>query len=255
MQEAIGKLDSDGQLLSLLSEDDKKCMLEYLNKNEKFKDLSEIEKLNLMRVSAVFYKAGINVVEARKETQLARLIGSKACDFVKANKNINPNVLDQAKVEETLKLAKKSLIKSIIIKVAILFACALGFAGTIIGSIMSGGVLPLVASIISIVTASIWTGLDGFNLYQSYKGGYTTKKDRMLMTFSTVLMVGIVLVSNLATAGLVSAVISASLTFAWMMMLLYTVYHWRNKKKSSEPNSLQIREGDHELKPRKTEGQ
>ncbi|MCH9630666.1 MAG: hypothetical protein S4CHLAM37_06700 [Chlamydiia bacterium] len=231
LKKALNKLDPNGELQGMLSDADLDYAEKYIASSDKLKGLTPEARENLIRISAVFYKAGLNVVNARKEKQLCRMIGSKACEEVKANLHKDVKDIDETVLKETINSAKKGLIKSLAINTAIVVGCLLGFVGTIMGAVLSGGVYPLIATIISIVTLSIWTGLDSYTLYEEHKAGNSTKKDKVLMVLSTIFMVSITIIGNLLTAGVVSMAVTGVLTAGWMFLLLYSVYTWREKEK------------------------
>ena len=231
LEEALQTLDPNGELQGMLSKEDLAFAEKYITSSDKLKGLSPDARKNLISISVVFYKAGLNVVTSRKEKQLCRMIGTTACENIKANMNTNIKDIDVKVLEDTIKAAKKGLVKSLAINAAIVAGCILGLVGTIMGTVLTAGIYPLIATIISTITLAIWTGVDGYTLYEEHKAGNSTKKDKALMILSAVFMVSIIVVGNLVTTGAVSMAITGALTASWMLLLLYSVYTWRQNEK------------------------
>lgn len=238
MKQSLRSIDPNDRIIKLLTKEDRKFIAKYINDHFKDKPLTSSEREHLIRMIAVFYKAGMNVISARKEKQFQRMMGSDALKIVKSHLGTkDPSKIGLEKVQEAIKLAKKGLVKSLIINISIVVGCVLGMVGMLIGTILTAGIFPLISTVISLVTLGVWTGLDGYTLYQEYKTGTATTKDKVLMVLSTVMMIGIVVVGNFA-AGVAAVALTAAFTVAWTMLLLYTIYNWKRKaKKEPQPEA------------------
>lgn len=234
MKDLLHKVDPENNFGKMLSDADKTCAEEYIA--EHFSDLGAEQKQNLLRLISVFYKLGLNVTKERKETTLKKQVGEKVFETVQAHLNSNVHAMDEKLVTDTVKAAKKNMYKSIVIDVAALIGCALGMAATVLGTVFSAGIFSLVSMILSISMTGIWTGVDGYTLYQDYKNQNATLKDKLVMLLSTIALAAVSVVASVLAGTTVSLAITAAFTCSWLFYMLYMIYEWKSKSKEKDPH-------------------
>jgi uncharacterized membrane protein YfcA len=81
------------------------------------------------------------------------------------------------------------------------------------------------------VISTIWLGIDGCQLYRAYKEKHANWTHRLLIALGTISMVVISSIVATLSSSTSNIIVTASLTLAWLFLILYGMYGWRKNSR------------------------
>ena len=197
--------------------------------------LTSLDQRKLLQLVLHAYHTEIEHTKEKKEAVFMRAIGVKTRELIEPFLKKNSNQIPAEKLKEITISAQKGLFHNVAIMSTIVLACMLNIIVGLIIQIMTGGLYFAVQLALNLVISTIWLGIDGYFLYQAYKEKHSNWKNRLLIALSTISMVVVSsIVSTLASATS-NIIITGSMTFAWLFLILYGVQEWKKSSKKCIP--------------------
>lgn len=175
-------------------------------------------------------EAKIEKVQRKKDEKMERLLnqtGMKALNKIKKDQTLANRVRKGDKEaiekgEKLLQLVKKSNQKRLNESAALIAISVVGILVMGASIVLTGGIGLIVSSAIMLMFSSLMAGIDGYFLYQSYKGELPAQHDKKLLIFSSILGLSSFLtmaalgISGVISMGIVPIVIALVLAAMWM---------------------------------------
>jgi hypothetical protein len=172
----------------------------------------------------------------KKKDKMERYIGPHSYKLLKNSlKN-----RDEQKAEESVNAGaiihavKKEAIKQKAIHMAIVGLCLLGMTAFIVSSVFSGGIPFIVATTAFFLVSVGMLGIDLYMLKEALKEGKLNRKEKIIMASLSVLLIFSLVLSSLASGGLLPLLATAIVGLTWAALYLYILisnqYHQRQKQ-------------------------
>lgn len=175
-------------------------------------------------------EAKVEKVQRKKEEKMDRILsqsGLKALNKIKNDHNLVSRIQkgDKEAIEKGKKLAKivkKSNQKKLTESAALIAISIIGILVMGASIVLTGGLGLIVASAILLVFSGLMTGIDGYFLYQSYKGELLAQHDKKLLIVSSILGLSSFLtmaalgLSGVVSMGTVPIIIALVLAAMWI---------------------------------------
>lgn len=207
-EKALAKvIDAEG---FVLNDSEYHMVTSYVSKLIEEKSIAPEDKA---KVEALFVSE-IKKKYASRQQSFMRTFGEEALDaLIKIKVEEKNSLTDKAKLktekEKLIDVAKTSVKKKKIIHAFLIASMITVTVLNILGNIFSGGMLYLVMQVVSLVVASVLTGIDLYSLYQSYKFSKVNTKEKMIIAAVAVLMVGTIVAAEIFSGGVAGIVLTA----------------------------------------------
>lgn len=196
-----------------------------------YKKLTPLKQKKLLQLVLQAYHKEVKHLKEKKAVIFKRVIGSETKELMEPLLKKNAEDIPAHKLKEIIASAKKGFFENTAVMSAIITACILNIVAGVIIQVVTGGFYFFIQLALNVVISAIWLGVDGYVLYQAYKEKHPDWKNKVLMALATLGMVVVsVIVSTLASSTS-NLIVTATLTFAWLILILYGMYGRRKAYK------------------------
>lgn len=217
----------DGHGFSL-DEKEYQSIIKYVNKLVESDKIGEGE-INIVKALMI---SEIKKKYAARQQSFMRVFGQKTLtNLIELFKETDIEKRESLK-DDIIKSARTSVKNGQWLQAVILTGCICGTALIVMGQVFSSGLLYLITQVVSLVTASILTGVDFYSLYQTMLKSKANMKEKLAIVAIAVIMVSIIVASNVFTGGVVGIVLIAVVAVLFSAGAAAGVYYTQSEHKS-----------------------
>lgn len=264
MEELSGTVEEKRAFLKQFAEDPKKwkgkevkavdpSLLTDQERGFLFEEATRLGAPDYTHVNELYgrFKAEFVKFKEKKEAKFGRKTGPETVAWVKEELAKPPKEqllhqlewgkgLDQA--EERLGQVKKEISKNRLLHIGMIVMNVIGFitvvAGTVVGTVSTGGALGVVIAVAWMISAVAMLAIDGYFLYKAVQHGDMNKNDKIAFFVVCTLMIGIAGAGMFFSGGIAPLVIGGMIIALWVGVAGYVYYQSRQPNHDEVPHPV-----------------
>ncbi len=183
---------------------------------------------------------------AARQQSFVRVYGTKVLQNLYEHSKLSAQestpenkVVIESLEKDTIELARKNLNKKIFFSTQTIAAVSVLIGLMIAGTIITGGTLALVISILSMATAIITTGIDFYGLFETCKNQKINKKEKIMLVVLSALVMASIVAANIFSGGVVGLVMLSTMGVGLAGTVAYGLYVNKNKVSKESKDKLE----------------